>query len=310
MTHRKKWQWLSRPRPKWWAGQKTRWKWFTEKKSIASKFRPAYRQKMIEVKIQNLIVGEKLSFVTVYWKSLLFCFVFPKKTWTRAIFKTIWQVFCWNCKHRVCFDFHPTSISRNFRTWRKLAIFARNSTWVPHFCFFNLIVAIQTHALTNFTGPSPSALKAFAKSTKNIWRGNTRTDPRLLTTSASFLSFWTISMNWIVWCFNGKPKHLRLTPRNGSRKKSPITSKNNWIKKNRSEYEIPSCCLIRIPLFFHFSFLKRSRSLPPEEFAYLTAKLKELDLVQRTDSQGSGRWVIAHTFEGWAGNLSLQKRKK
>ena len=35
--------------------------------------------------------------------------------------------------------------------------------------------------------------------------------------------------------------------------------------------------------------MKRSRSLPPEEFAYLTAKLKELDLVQRTDSLGSGR---------------------
>ena len=40
--------------------------------------------------------------------------------------------------------------------------------------------------------------------------------------------------------------------------------------------------------------MKRSRSLPPEEFAYLTAKLKELDLVQRTDSLGSGRWVEYH----------------
>ena len=47
-------------------------------------------------------------------------------------------------------------------------------------------------------------------------------------------------------------------------------------------------------LFFFFSFIKRSRSLPPEEFAYLTAKLKELDLVQRTDSLGSGRWVEYH----------------
>ena len=47
---------------------------------------------------------------------------------------------------------------------------------------------------------------------------------------------------------------------------------------------IKSCYLL-------FSFMKRSRSLPQEEFAYLTAKLKELDLVQRTDSLGSARWV-------------------
>lgn len=34
--------------------------------------------------------------------------------------------------------------------------------------------------------------------------------------------------------------------------------------------------------------LKRSRSLPQEEFVYLTQKLRELDLIQRTDSIISG----------------------
>ena len=35
--------------------------------------------------------------------------------------------------------------------------------------------------------------------------------------------------------------------------------------------------------------LKRSRSLPQEEFIYLTQKLRELDLIQRTDSIISGQ---------------------
>ena len=35
--------------------------------------------------------------------------------------------------------------------------------------------------------------------------------------------------------------------------------------------------------------MKRSRSLPHEEFVYLTQKLKELDLIRRTDSVISGQ---------------------
>lgn len=34
--------------------------------------------------------------------------------------------------------------------------------------------------------------------------------------------------------------------------------------------------------------MKRSRSLPQEEFVYLSQKLKELDLIRRTDSVISG----------------------
>ena len=42
--------------------------------------------------------------------------------------------------------------------------------------------------------------------------------------------------------------------------------------------------------------MKRSRSLPHEEFVYLSQKLKELDLIRRTDSVISGQSARYITF--------------
>ena len=120
----------------------------------------------------------------------------------------------------------------------KINNFPSNSKWVPHFCSFKSILAIQSLALTNFTSQSLSALKESVKYTKNIWRQSILIVHQLLMTYTSSMSIWINSMIWIALSFKGKQGLMHHSQKIGSKKELQPTLSNKLNEVSSKFYVI------------------------------------------------------------------------
>ena len=144
-----------------------------------------------------------------------------------VFFKIHWQnLRSPNCEGKQCLFWFLKNFPVFFFAIVKINNFPSNSKWVPHFCSFKSILAIQSLALTNFTSRSLSALKESVKYTKNIWRQSILIVHQLLMTYTSSMSIWINSMIWIALSFKGKQGLMHHSQKIGSKKELQPTLSN------------------------------------------------------------------------------------